>query len=112
MTDAVVIFSKAYARPSFGSAFPNFPVMMGASARSEAIAIGALSVKSTLDAGSSDEYVTVVAGAACWVAIGPDPTAAALASGGTSTGVSWPLAANQIKEFSVSKGDKVAVIQA
>lgn len=113
MADAVITFCKAVVTPNpRGSGLPDHPVMMGSSGRSEAIAIGVGSAQSTTSAAASEPYVVVHAGAACWVALGLNPTALAVASGGTATGVSWPLAAGETREFGVAAGHKVAVITA
>lgn len=113
MADLVLTFGKSIVPTApRGAGFPDFPVMMGSAARSEAVAIGMVSAPSTLAAIAGETYVTLTALAACWVAFGPAPTAAALASGGTATGVSWYMGANEVREFSVATGDKVAVIAA
>lgn len=112
MADAIITFGKANTMVApAGAGFPDFQLMAGAAARSEAIAIGMGSVQSTRSAAVGENYVTILPLAACWVAIGANPTAAALASGGTATGTSWYLASGQVRAFSVSPGDKVAVIQ-
>jgi hypothetical protein len=96
----------------------------GAGVRSLRMAIGSESVVSGFAAGARDDAVILRAGAACWVAVGPETYAGSppeLASPIAERGLdaSPPVAVgshymleNEVLELAVTPGDKVAVIAA
>ena len=108
MSDLIVSFVRI-STSQIGLAVP---VEVGGSSRTEAIAIGASSERSTYSAASGEAVVDVLAGADCWVEVGANPTAAAVASNtaGNGTGTSRKMLSGERMQFTVAAGDKVAVI--
>lgn len=110
MSDLIVSFVRT-ATSQIGGALP---VEVGGSARTEAVAIGAASEQTSYSAASGESIVDVLAGADCWVEVGANPTAAAVASNtaGNGTGTSRKIMSGERMQFTVAAGDKVAVIEA
>jgi hypothetical protein len=86
------------------------PVAQGSGCRTEVLVIGASSEATDISAAEGEEITELYAEAACWVTIGVAPEAAEASTDG-------PTDARYIeeggrREFSISAGDKVAVIQA
>lgn len=101
MANLVVTFRRAQGTP---------PVMVGRNARTESVAIGGTSAPTTMVCDPSDNnqesIADLYAAAACWVKIG-DGTPVA-----TANGTSAYMAEGERLQFTIVKGDRVAVIQA
>lgn len=107
MADLFVTFCKTD-RPG---AVSNSPVPRGDSARTQAIAIGASSARTTIAARQGD-YVSLKADADCFIGIvASDGEVAAISSGGTATGSVWPMASGERLELDVETDQYIAVIQ-
>lgn len=112
MADLLLSFGLSHSRTIGHNSNPSVPLVLGKSLRSEAVNIGASSVRSTLTA-EDEDVVFLSPDADCYVAISnQNPTAQKITSTGTKTGSSIRLKAGIDYQFSVSKGDQVAVIQA
>lgn len=112
MADLFVTFAKARSRKALSAADAHFPVAGGAEVRTEALLITSSSQVTSLSA-DGEQFVRLRADAACFVQVGPDPTATALTSSSTTQGADvWPMASGATIDLEVRSGDKVAVIQA
>ncbi|RWF52040.1 MAG: hypothetical protein EOS50_26030 [Mesorhizobium sp.] len=102
---------------TFSRAFPNVhanqvvDVAVGAGARSETIEIPGSTegqAAGALAAIAGDTIVVLLAGADCWVAVGPTPDADALTDGSRAA---WPVPAGTPYPLLVATGDSIAVVE-
>jgi hypothetical protein len=128
MADLVVSFVRK--RPpvqGIGNAaatLASWKVTRGSQVRSFRMLIDSTSSVSGIAAGARDDAVILRAGAACWVAVGPETftgsppvLASPIAEAGLDasppvTVASHYMLENEVLELAVSEGDKVAVIAA
>lgn len=111
MADLIVTFTRGRSLRHRSEDETNYPVAKGSAARTVALVIGPGNAVSSIEAEGDEQFVVVKAKAECWVAIGPDPVAGAAASDDSppTAVTSWHLDADELREFDVAIGDKVAV---
>lgn len=105
MADVIVTFGRALGNP---------PVMQGNPRRTVTLTISGTAATTSIAAGDvagnrGENIVDLLAGADCWVEIGPDPTAAAPSSAPENR--SWPMKSGERMQMNVDEGDKVSIIQ-
>lgn len=101
----VVTFSTVF--PPSDPQHTHAPVMVGRSARTERIDVGAASAGGNigaLAASGGESIVRLYAAEDCWVVVGSSPTVQA--------GEGWFMNTDTYLELWVEPGDKVAVIEA
>ena len=108
MANLIVTFTRGGPVPARNI---GLPVMDLRVCRTEAVEIGATSEATDIECADENDIVHLHAEAACWVSIGPDPTAeAATASTASEPVASFPMDEGDKLQSPVSAGDKVAVI--
>ena len=114
MADLIVTFARARSKKTLGEDTTLFPVAKGSGCRTEAISIIAEGDVTSMSAESGEQYVSLKAKAECWVAVGSDPTAAAVSSADSPPAPQavWHMDADERLDLSIETGDKVAVIAA
>lgn len=108
MANLIVTFTRGGHTPA---RHIGLPVMDLAVCRSEAVEIGVASEQTDIECADDNDIVHLHAEAACWVAIGTNPTAAAVAASTDSEpSGSFPMDEGQQLQSAVQPGYKVAVI--
>ncbi len=101
MADLVVVFTKAI---KSAPTVLIVPLEIGSETDTEVVSIGTSSDETTKVAADGRDIVDILAGADCWIAIGANPTAV--------EGSGRMMLEGERLQFTVSAGDKVAVIAA
>ena len=109
MANLIVTFTRGGHAPSQAV---GLPVMDLTTCRSEAVEIGAVSEQTDIECADDNDIAHLHAEAACWVAIGDNPVAQAVAASTDSepTG-SFPMDEGQTLQSAIYPGQKVAVVQ-